>query len=104
RSASAASTSAALGVVSLGVSIPFGLKARSIADELSTPGTTYDADRDAEGEQAGQIHLITTVAGGALLVGGVTMYLVGRAKRRDGVAFVPVVDPDHVGVVVRGAY
>jgi tetratricopeptide (TPR) repeat protein len=97
-------TSAALGVISLGVSIPFGLKAKSIADELSVPGTTFDADKDASGKAAGNIHLITTVAGGALLVGGVTMYFIGRSKRNDGVAFVPVVDPDHVGIVVRGAY
>lgn len=97
-------TSAALGVVSLGVSIPFALEARSISDELSTPGTTYDADKDARGKQAAQIHLITTVAGGVLLAGGVTMYVIGRSKKNDGVAFTPVIDPDHVGIVVRGAY
>jgi hypothetical protein len=97
-------TSASVGVVSLGVGVFFGMKARTIADELSTPGNTFYVDRDASGRQAGQIALVTTVSGGVLLVGGITMYLMGRSKRSDGVAVLPSVDPGSAGIVVRGSF
>ena len=50
------------------------------------------------------VHMIATAAGGVLLIGGVTLYLIGRSRADHSVAIVPVVDPDQVGVVVRGAY
>jgi tetratricopeptide (TPR) repeat protein len=97
-------TSGVLGLAAIGAGVPVALKARSIADELSTPGNTYDPARDDEGKQAGQISLIATAAGGVLLLGGVTLYFVGRSRAHGGVAITPVVDPDQVGFMVRGAY
>ena len=76
---------AAAGAIAFGVGIKYGLDAQSIADELSEPRSRWtleDRERFAEGERAERNGLILMGIGGAALVTGGVLYLVGRD--RDG--------------------
>lgn len=93
------------GVAAVGAGVFFQLRARSLSDELSEPGATYDPDKDDRGKAAEQWMLVSYAAGGALLVGGAALYYFGhRAKARSAerVTLIPSLSADSVGLVVRG--
>jgi tetratricopeptide (TPR) repeat protein len=76
---------AAAGAITFGIGIKYGMDARSISDELSGPRFMWDLeDRElfAEGERAERNALILMGVGGAALVTGGALYLMGH--NRDG--------------------
>lgn len=76
---------AGVGVVAFGVGIKYGLDAQDISDELSGPRfmwTVEDRERFAEGERAERNALILMGIGGAALVTGGVLFLVGHDRDR----------------------
>jgi len=69
-----------VGVASLGVGLVFGLKARSISDDLSQHNAPYDPSMVDDGEAANRNLIIAVAAGGVLVAGGATLYFLGRAR------------------------
>jgi tetratricopeptide (TPR) repeat protein len=65
-----------LGAVATGAGVYFGLKAKSISDDL-TKTDTFDNSRIAQGDQAQKKMYIAYAAGGALIVGGAVTYFLG---------------------------
>jgi hypothetical protein len=75
----------AAGALSLGVGVKFGLDAQDIAEELSGPRdmwTQEDRERFADGESAERTAVILMGVGGAAVLTGTVLYLVGLG--RDG--------------------
>ncbi len=99
---------AGVGVASLGVGVFYGLRARTLSDQLSTPGTVYDPDDDAAGKAAETRMIIATAAGGALLIGGVVIHLIGRKQDRAAeaprAALVPVIVRGGGAIVAEGRW
>lgn len=96
--------SGGVGLVSLGAGLAFHLRARSLSDELSTMGNMYDDGKRGDGETAETLSYVGFAAGGALLVGGATMYFLGRraGKSAERMAVIPTMSPGSVGLVVSG--
>lgn len=67
----------ALGAVGIGIGAYFGLKARGIANDLSAEDV-YDQERISDGNAAERYMAISTIAGGALLLGGGITYWIGH--------------------------
>jgi tetratricopeptide (TPR) repeat protein len=88
---------AGAGVAATGVAIVFGLHARSLSDDLSAPGAVYDPSRIDDGEAAERNAIILGVAGGALIAGGVAMYILGRRQGSDA-------EQEHVTLHVRSGF
>ena len=65
------------GVVAAGIGIAFGLKARSLSNDLSSD-KEYDTGRIQQGQDANRDMKICYLAGGTLLIGGAITYLFGR--------------------------
>lgn len=101
-----------VGVASLAVGGVAGMKARSIADEMSdplaTPEWTFDQiERDQEGQTLGRQAVIFTGVGAASVVLGLTLYLRGRSagkRKRQALTWSPTVHTDHVGVTLGGTF
>jgi hypothetical protein len=73
----------AAGIVALGVGGLYGLRARRLSDELSTPGAPYDTGKFEDGQSAERMMIVFYGVGGALLAGGAILYVLGdRADRR----------------------
>jgi hypothetical protein len=77
------------GVVALGVGTAFGLRAKSLDDESRTAGcdpTTgkclddHGVELNRDARTAGHLSTVLFAAGGALVAGGVVLYLVGSAQ------------------------
>jgi len=71
----------ALGVISLAVGAKYGLDARSAAAAITDhrgPWTDRELARDAEGQSAATRMIVFTSVGGAALLGGGILYLLGR--------------------------
>jgi iron complex outermembrane receptor protein len=97
-------SAAGVGVGAITVDGLFGLRARNIGDELSERGARYDPDREQDGESAERTMFILCGVGGALVAGGITAYVLHRHVDRETPTVAASVDPDHVGLVVRGAF
>jgi hypothetical protein len=70
-----------VGVAGVGVGIVFGLKARSLADDLSAPGAMFDPSKVDDGKSANRTAIIG-IAGGTVLVAlGVTLYWRGHVAK-----------------------
>jgi len=101
---------AGLGVVGLGVGVYFGLKARSISNEISDhdqsqpwPSDINQKEKDGQAAEDKQIILMTV--GGIALAGGVVLYMLGRAKSSEKrVAITPTATPSTVGVMFSGSF
>ncbi len=65
------------GVVAVGIGVYFGFKAKQISDDL-TKGNVFEPSRISDGQQADRYMAIACISGGALLVGGVVTYWIGR--------------------------
>jgi len=94
------------GVLALGAGVFYGMKAKSISNELSEPGAPFTDARDDEGKAANQTMIIATAAGGALIVGGAVLYFMGRSKgkRGESTAIAPMIVRDGGGLTVRGGF
>jgi len=66
------------GVAAIGLGGYFGVRAKSLSDELSKPGTTYDPDKYADGEAAERNMYISYGVGAALVAGGAVLYVLGH--------------------------
>jgi hypothetical protein len=92
------------GAVAVGLGVYFGLKARSLSNELSQPGAPYTPEKEDDGEAASRNMIIFTAVGGVLVVGGGVAYFVGRKQSASsGVALVPAWNSGP-GFVVGGAF
>lgn len=95
--------SGGVGVAGLGVGVVFHLRARSISEELSKPGITFDPDKEASGKSAERLMYVGYIAGGALIAGGAALYFLGRrGASSERVALVPAISQGSVGLVVTG--
>ena len=107
------------GLVSLGVGAVFGLKAKSISDDISdhcagqSPCPEWPADikdREAAGQRDENIQVVTLILGGALVAAGVGVYVAGRAKgarateSSAAVALTPSARPGSVGLTLVGRF
>lgn len=107
------------GLVSLGVGAGFGLKAKSISDDISdhcagqSPCPEWPADikdREAAGQRDENIQVVTMILGGALVAAGVGLYVAGRAKgarateSRPVVTLTPSARPGSVGLTLVGRF
>ena len=81
------------GVLSLGASVFFGIRARGAANDAEdgSVGETWNPAIQSRGESAARNFKITAIAGGALLVTGGVLYMIGRRGSREAshVALVP---------------
>lgn len=94
------------GLVSLGVGIAFGLKARSLSDQVSNE-TMYDKSRDDQGHAAQRnMYIFTGIGAAALATGGVLYYLGDRARRTEQPALTvaPAVSPSQITFAVSGRF
>jgi tetratricopeptide (TPR) repeat protein len=94
-------TAAGVGVVGIGAGVLFGLHARSLSNDLSAPGALYDPQKVSDGQAANRNMIISTIVGGALVAGGVVLYIVGSNKQSEHVALLPIV-LDHGGGIAFG--
>ncbi|MBA3819487.1 MAG: hypothetical protein H0X17_11385 [Deltaproteobacteria bacterium] len=102
---------AGAGVIALGVGVVFGMKAKTVSDQISDHpmDEQWPADiRDLEAK--GQAHedkqVLFMIAGGALLATGTVLYLVGGPKQRSAeqVTIMPTLSPDGAGFAARGSF
>jgi tetratricopeptide (TPR) repeat protein len=91
-----------VGVASLGVGVAFHLRARSLSDDLSEPGVTFDPDKESSGKTSETLAYIGYAAGGALVISGAALYFFGRRAERERLAILPSLTPGSVGLVVSG--
>lgn len=99
------------GLASLGVGIYFGLKAKDISDQITNHPKTEEWPAEIqELEEEGQAHenkqIIFMVAGGAVLVTGIALYVVGRSKKSSGesVTLVPTATQQSAGLALTGGF
>ncbi|HEY4055011.1 MAG TPA: tetratricopeptide repeat protein [Kofleriaceae bacterium] len=92
------------GVVTLGLGIGFSLHARSLSNELSKNGATYDPAKVDAGERANTIGIGGIIVGAALLGTGAFLYWRGaRTVESPSLTYAPYVTPDGAGLAVGGA-
>ena len=99
------------GLVSLGVGIFFGFKAKDISDQISNhPKDEMWPDEIQKLEDEGQAHenkqIIFMIAGGALVAGGVALYFIGRSRKggTESVTLVPTATPESAGIALTGGF
>lgn len=95
-------STAAVGVVALGVGIKFGLDARAAANDLSSHAgawTEVQEKRFEEGERADRNMKLAYAIGGALVVGGGLIYYFGHRARASA-----VVSTHTASLVVTGDF
>ena len=76
-----------------------------LSDELSQPGAQYSQDKFDDGKAADKNMKICVGLGGALVIGGAVVYMLGRKKgatSAEQTTLVPTVSPDGVGLVLSG--
>ena len=98
-------TAAGVGAGAIGVGLfVFGAKAARLSDELSEPGAVYDPQKIADGEAADRNMMISVAVGGALVVGGAVVYMLGRKQgtSAERTTLAPTISPDGVGLVLTG--
>jgi tetratricopeptide (TPR) repeat protein len=96
----------AAGVLSLGAGVYFGLRAKSLSDELSRPGAPFDPDKVSRGESAERTMFITVGVGAALVAGGAVLFVLGGQQSSDerAVSWTPVLAPDGGGLAINGSF
>jgi hypothetical protein len=98
------------GAVALAGGIYSGVRAREISDEInghdpSLPWPENIAELEARGQSYERRELGLYVAGGALVIGGGAVYLVGRSRDREQrVAVTPTASARSVGVAFSGRF
>ncbi len=107
-------TTAAAGVVALGVGTAFGVWAKRLDDDSKQDGhcTATDGCDDfgrplnQKAVARGDTATVLFIVGGALVAGGATLYLIGRSQARaePSLAFIPDVAPGFGGAAVVGRF
>ena len=103
---------AGAGAVSLGVGVVFGLKARSISDEISThegAWTDDDLARQDDGRSAERMMFVATGVGVAAIAAGAVLYYLGHSAGAEAEAgsrleAAALVTGDSVGLAVGGRF
>jgi tetratricopeptide (TPR) repeat protein len=100
------------GVVSLGVGVFFGIKAKQISDEITDHPMNMMwpddiQDLEARGEAHEKKQIIFMIAGGAAVATGVALYLIGRSRKSSDeqhVTLVPTASPESAGLAITGGF
>jgi tetratricopeptide (TPR) repeat protein len=103
---------AAAGAISFGIGIKYGLDAQSIADDLSQPRSMWgfeERELYEDGERAERTALIFMGIGGAALVTGGVLYLIGHNRDSTEVDAKPLAvsasaSPDGVSMLLWGRF
>ena len=111
-------SAAGVGLLSIAIGVKFGLDARSLESELDDEGdrlndaglpwTEAFLDKQAEGDSAEKKFIIFTAVGGAAIVAGGVLYVLGRSAANDeserAVAITPTLGPDSAGWAISGSF
>ncbi|MGE3767953.1 MAG: hypothetical protein AB7L94_37215 [Kofleriaceae bacterium] len=100
------------GLLALGVGFYFGSEAQKISDDITNHTDTNIAWRDdikdyeAKGQRAENLQIAFIVAGGALVIGGAALYILGRSKARntETLAITPTATANSAGVSLSGSW
>lgn len=102
---------AGVGVVGLGLGVVFGIKAKTISDDISNQKQTEMwrkdiKDYEARGQRDENYQVAGLIVGGALVVAGGVIYWHGRSKTSSAerVVITPTVSPTTAGLAVGGAF
>lgn len=95
-----------VGLAGIGGGVFFGLKAKGLSDDLSEPGAPFDPDKVSQGEAAERNMFICYGVGGALVIAGAVLFIIGapHSDAGDELAFTPAVGPDLTGIVIAGGF
>jgi len=88
-----------LGVAGLAGGVVFGLKAKSISDELSEPGAQFDPARVDDGEAANTMMFVCYGVGAALVATGAVLWVIGKDTR-----VAPTADEHGAGLSLAGTF
>ena len=96
--------SGAVGVVGFGVAIGYGLRARSLSNELSKPNAVYSPAKVDAGHRDDTIMIAAWITGGVLVGTGGVLYYLGYQEGRhaQSLTLAPVVSEGLTGLVVSG--
>ncbi len=97
-----------VGAVAIGAGVKFGLDAQGYAEDAEDlgPGDDWDQDIEDSGKAADRNMKISYAIGGAAVISGVVLYVLGRkddAKRRD-LAVVPTVTDTAATFTLTGRF
>jgi hypothetical protein len=103
---------AGVGLVGVAVGSVFGLSAKSSNDQSNSGGHCDASGCDDVGTghrndalRAARVSTALFIGGGALLAGGVTLYLVGGSHSKEAsLAFTPVASGDGAGLRIHGGF
>jgi tetratricopeptide (TPR) repeat protein len=92
------------GVMALAVGTGFGLRARSLSNELSRFHGSYSKAKEDAGRRDDAIALAGWIGGAALVGVGATLYWLGYSQRKhgEGLTLVPSVSEQSVALLVSG--
>ncbi len=100
-----------LGAGMFGLGVYYGMKAKSISDDITNHPMDEPWDRDiaqqeADGASFEKKQIYFMVGGGIAVAAGVTMFFLGGPKKTSetGVAITPSVSPDQLGFVAAGRF
>jgi hypothetical protein len=91
-----------LGVGGLGAGVYFTTRVQQAEKDHSDPSKAAQADID--GKAAERNSQIAYIAGGALVVTGIVLYVVGAGKRKNTVAVAPMVTSSSAGLAFGGSF
>lgn len=100
-----------VGLLALGIGFYFGSEAGKISDDITNHTDTTIAWRDdikdyeAKGQRYENMQIAFLVAGGALVVGGTALYMLGRSKKpTESMTVTPVATANSAGVSLSGSF
>lgn len=99
-----------VGVVAIGAGIFFGLRAKSISDDITNhtnpdePWPDDIRDQQDRGQRYENMQIGFMVAGGVLAIGGAALYMLGRSKTSESLTVTPTATPGGGGVVFSGRF
>ena len=91
-----------LGVGALGAGVYFTTLVKQAEKDHADPAKMAQADID--GKAAERNSQIAYIAGGALVVTGIVLYVVGAGKRKNAVAIAPMVTSSSAGLAFGGSF
>ena len=91
-----------LGLGGLGAGVYFTTRVKQAEKDHADPSKAAQADID--GKAAERNSQIAYIAGGALVVTGIVLYVVGSGKRKNAVAVAPMVTSSSAGLAFGGSF
>jgi tetratricopeptide (TPR) repeat protein len=102
---------AVMGAGAFGGGVYFGLEAKKISDEITNhdmndPWPANIKDREADGKAAEKKQIGLMIGGGAAVVAGITMIILGapKAENERSASIVPLATGDTLGVAAAGRF